>query len=117
MVKHMRVESDSCVEIPLLLVTFKMALGKLVSFSVPLCVLCAQSCLILCSPMDCSLPGFTVHGSFPGKNAGVGCHFLLQGVFSTQRMSGLSSALAGGFFTTAPAGKPILNSLSLKGLL
>ena len=21
-----------------------------------------QSCLILCSPMDCSLPGFSVHG-------------------------------------------------------
>ena len=94
-----------------------MALGKLVSFSVPLCVLCAQSCLILCSPMDYSLPGFTVHGNFPGKNAGVGCHFLLQGIFSTQRMSGLSSALAGGFFTTTPAGKPILNSLSLKRLL
>ena len=25
-------------------------------------VLVAQSCLTLCSPMDCSLPGFLVHG-------------------------------------------------------
>ena len=27
-----------------------------------------------CNPMDCSLPG----SSSPGKNTGVGCHFLLQ---------------------------------------
>ena len=25
-----------------------------------------------------------VHGDFPGKNTGVGCHFLLQGVFLIQ---------------------------------
>ena len=25
-----------------------------------------------------------VHGIFPGKNTGVGCHFLLQGIFPTQ---------------------------------
>ena len=30
--------------------------------------------------MDCSPPGFSVHG----KNTGAGCHFLLQGTFSTQ---------------------------------
>ena len=35
-------------------------------------------------PMHCSLPGSPVHGIFPGKNAGVGCHFLLQGIFMTQ---------------------------------
>ena len=29
--------------------------------------------------MDCSLPGFSVHGDSPGKNDGVGCQFLLQG--------------------------------------
>ena len=31
-----------------------------------------------------SLPGFSVHKDFPGKNTGVGCHFLLQGIFLTQ---------------------------------
>ena len=31
-----------------------------------------------------SLPGSEVHGIFPGKNTSVGCHFLLQGIFSTQ---------------------------------
>ena len=34
--------------------------------------------------MDCSLPSSPVHGIFPGKNTGKGCHALLQGVFLTQ---------------------------------
>ena len=40
----------------------------------------------LCEPMDCSLPGSSIHRIFPGKNAGVGYHFLLQGegIFPTQ---------------------------------
>ena len=39
---------------------------------------------------------------FPGKNTGMGCHFLLQGVFLTQESakSPVSPALAGGFFNT-----------------
>ena len=35
-------------------------------------------------PMDCSPPGSSVHGIFPGKNPRAGCHFLLQGIFPTQ---------------------------------
>ena len=34
--------------------------------------------------MDCSAPGSSVHGHFPGKNTGVGCPALLQGIFPTQ---------------------------------
>ena len=50
----------------------------------PLCVcLVPQSCLTLCNPMD-SLPGSSVHGDSPGKNTGVGCHALLQGIFLTE---------------------------------
>ena len=45
--------------------------------------LVAQSCLTLCDPMDCSLPGSSVLRDFPGKNTGVDCHFLLQGIFPT----------------------------------
>ena len=30
--------------------------------------------------MDCSPPGFSVHGDSPGKNIGVGYHALLQGI-------------------------------------
>ena len=33
--------------------------------------------------MDCSPPGTSVHGDSPGKNTGVGCHALLQGIFPT----------------------------------
>ena len=47
--------------------------------------LVAQSCLTLCDPIDYSLPGFSVLGDSPGKNTGVGCHALLQGIFPTQR--------------------------------
>ena len=42
-----------------------------------------QSCLTICDCMDCSLPGSSVHGDFPGKNREAGCHALLQGIFST----------------------------------
>ena len=49
--------------------------------------LVAQSCPTLCDPMDCSPPGSSVHGDSPGKNTGVGCHFLLQGIFPTQGLN------------------------------
>ena len=58
-------------------------------------ILCsvAQWCPTVCDPMDCSLPGSSVHrilqariqeywsGKKKKKNTGVGCHFLLQGIF------------------------------------
>ena len=43
-----------------------------------------QSCPNLCNPMSCSPPGSSVHGYSPGKNIGVGCHTLLQGIIPTQ---------------------------------
>ena len=46
--------------------------------------LATQSCPTLCDPMDWGLPGFFVHGDSSGKNTGVGCHALLQGIFLTQ---------------------------------
>ena len=50
-----------------------------------------QLCLTLCDPMNWSLPGSSVHGDSPGKNTGVGCHALLQGIFPTQGLNpGLS---------------------------
>ena len=55
----------------------------------PVCVcVCArakslQLCLTLCNPMDCSLPGSSVHGILQAST-GVGCPFLLQGMFLTQ---------------------------------
>ena len=43
----------------------------------------SQLCPTLCDPTDCSPPGSSVHGDSPGKDTGVGCHFLLQGIFPT----------------------------------
>ena len=54
-------------------------------FSICVCVcLVTQSCPTLCDPMNCSLPGSSVHRDSLGKNTGVGCHALLQGIFPTQ---------------------------------
>ena len=49
-------------------------------------VLCfvTQSCLTLCNPKTCSLPGSSVHGDSPGQNTGVGSLSLLQGILPTQ---------------------------------
>ena len=44
-----------------------------------------QSCLTLCNPMDCSLPGSSFPWNFSDKNTAVGCLFLLQEIFQTQR--------------------------------
>ena len=44
----------------------------------------SQSCLTLCDLMDCRRPGSSVHVDSPGKNTGVGGHFLLQVIFLTQ---------------------------------
>ena len=68
-----------------------------------MCVLLLQLCLTLCDPMDCSLPGTSVHGDSPGKNIGVGFHALFQGIFLTQGSNPclISPELAVVFFTTS----------------
>ena len=37
--------------------------------------------------IDHSPPDFSVHGDSPGKNNGVGCYTLLQGIFPTQELN------------------------------
>ena len=51
-----------------------------------LCILVSQSCSTLCNPMNHSLPGPCPWKS-QGKNTGVDCHFLLQGIFPTQGLN------------------------------
>ena len=41
----------------------------------------------LCNCMDCSQPGSSVHGILQTRITGVCCHFLLQGIFQTQRLN------------------------------
>ena len=43
---------------------------------------------------------------FPSENTGVGCHFLLMGVFLTSWIKPVSPSLAGGVPTTEPPRKP-----------
>ena len=43
---------------------------------------------------------------FPSKNTEVGCHFLLQGIFLTQRLNLHLLHWQAGTFTTEPPGKP-----------
>ena len=47
----------------------------------------AQSCLTLFDPMDCSLPGSSVHGGFSRQEYWNGCHTLLQEIFPTQGLN------------------------------
>ena len=53
-----------------------MITGKTITFTAAAAAKLLQSCLTLCDPIDGSPPGSTWDS--PGKNTGVGCHFLLQ---------------------------------------
>ena len=67
--------------------------------------LVAKLCLTLCNLMDCSLPGSSVHGILQGRML----EWVLisfSGGSSRPGIEPASSALAGGFFTTEPSGKP-----------
>ena len=65
-----------------------------------------------CDPMDCSPPGSSGHGILQAKTTGVGCHALLQGIFSTP---GLDPSLLPWQVdaTTKPPGKPRPGKLRL----
>ena len=74
---------DSILKIRDITLTIKTFAGKTMVFPVVrfrceyLCLV-AQSCPTACNPMDSS------PWNSPGKNTGVGCHFLLQGIFPIQ---------------------------------
>ena len=65
----------------------------------------------ICNPMDCRLPGSSVYclaWDIPGKNTEGGCQYS-PGDLSDPGIkpaSPVAPALAGGFFTTEPPGKP-----------
>ena len=52
---------------------------EMLSIIVKLCGI--QSCPALCDSRVYSLQSSSVRGIFPGKNIGVGCQFLLQGIY------------------------------------
>ena len=55
---------------------------------------CAASSVVSksCDPVDCRPLGSSIHRDSPGNNTGVGCHYLLQGIFP---MQGLNSCVSG----------------------
>ena len=71
-----------------------------------------QSCLTLCNPMNCSLPGSSVHEiDSLGKNTGVGCCALLQGIFQNEGLNLCLLCLLYwqvGSSPLVPPGKPFL---------
>ena len=67
-----------------LLVNTAVKWSKSTSVFISVCVLSHFSCVWLFrDPVDCS-PQAPLSMGFPGKNTGVGCHFLFQGIFPTQ---------------------------------
>ena len=87
---------------PLKEITFSCLHIPFCIFSLPATCVCvclvAQSYPTLWNLMDCSPPGCSVHWDSPGKNTGVGCHALLQGI-SQPRDRTQVSCIAGKFFT------------------
>ena len=74
---------------------------------------CMLSRLTLCHPTDYSPPGSSVHGDSPGKNTGVGCHALLQGIVPTQGSNPHLLCLLhqqADSLPTGPPGKPQVDS-------
>ena len=70
----------------------------------------AHSCPILCYLMDCSLPGSSVHGIFQARILKqVAISF--AGHLPDPGIKPASPALADGFFTTEPPGKPPMSVL------
>ena len=72
------------------------------------------SCVKLCHPVDYRLSGSSVQGNFPGKNTGVGCHVLLQGIFPIQWLNPWLLCLLHwqvGSLSFAPHGEPIASLL------
>ena len=52
------------------------------SVTISIYIVCLLSCIRLCDPMDCSPPQAPLSMEFPGKNTGMDCCILLQGVLT-----------------------------------
>ena len=71
----------------------------------------------LCDPRDSSPPGSSVPMDSPGKNTGMGCHFLLQGIFLTQEWNPCYLDILhwqAGSLPLVPPGKPVLSYIHVE---
>ena len=55
--------------------------------------------LCMCNPVDCSPQSSYCPWDSPGKNTGVGCHALLQGIFLNQESGGYQPINLGDRYT------------------
>ena len=87
--------------------------GKNVDKFDPFCAcLVTPLCLTLCNPMDCSLPGSSVHGNSPGKNTGwSGLSFPSQGDLPNSGIKPGSPAWQEDSLPAEPQGKPCVPQL------
>ena len=89
-------------------------------------VLCLdpQSCLTLFNPMDYTPSGFSVNWDSPGKNPGMGCHALLQGLpnpgkkprYPTVQVDSLLTEPPGNQLHSSACGDPVFQHYLLKSL-
>ena len=68
----------------------------------------------LCDPMNSSSPGSSIQRDSPGKNNGVGCHALHQGIFLTQRSNSSFPHCRWIFYFLSHQGSPVLQISSNK---
>ena len=106
---HMKgaAQNLNCLYMPLFL--FPPPIFSFTILLMCVCVsVCVHTCLVmfLCDTMNYSPSGSSVHGIIPGRNDGLGCHFLLQGNLPDWGIELTSPALTGRFFVTEPPGKP-----------
>ena len=77
-----------------------------------LCVLISQSCPTLCDPMDCGLPGFSVHGILQARILEWVAIPFSRGT-SQPRDQTLVTCITGRFFTVWATGKSCLHVLAI----
>ena len=80
--------------------------GSITGFGQHVCMLSYSVVSYSATPWTVSRQG-PLSMEFLGKNTGVDCYFLLQGIFWTQGLNSVSPALAGRFFATEPLGKSL----------
>ena len=71
----------------------------------------AQSCPTLFDPVDCKPTWLLSPCDYLGKNTGVDCHFLFQGIFPTQglKLHLCVSEVAGKIFTTSATWEALID--------
>ena len=88
-----------------------------VMFILELCCVLTQSCPTLCSPMDCSPPGTSVHGDSPGKNTWSGLPCSPPGDLPNPGMESRSPTLQADSLPAETPGRPKYTGVGSLSLL